>query len=81
MYCRGKFVVARAHVRAIRISRRNVFSVTAPEAALRQCARTVGKTSERMIADQDQYAGEVSTKFNDFARIMTLNQADIRTDQ
>jgi hypothetical protein len=48
---------------------------------MRQCARTVGKTSERMIADQDQYAGEVSTKFNDFARIMTLNQADIRTDQ
>jgi hypothetical protein len=34
-----------------------------------------------MFADQDQYAGEVSTKFNEFARIMTLNQADFRTDQ
>jgi hypothetical protein len=58
-----------------------VFPITAPEAAVRQCARTVGNTSERMFADQDQYAGEVSTKFNEFARIMSLNQADIRTDQ
>jgi hypothetical protein len=48
---------------------------------MRESACTVGKTSERMIADRDQYAGEVITNFNDFARIMTLNQADIRTDQ
>jgi hypothetical protein len=58
-----------------------VFSVTAPKADLRQCACTVGNTSERMFADQDQYAGEVVTKFNEFARIMALNQADFRTDQ
>ena len=61
--------------------RPNVTRVTAQFATVRESACTVGKTSERMIADQDQYAGEVIINFNDFARIMALNQADIRTDQ
>jgi hypothetical protein len=38
---------------------------------MRESACVVGKTSERLFADQEQYAGEVVTNFNDFARMMS----------
>jgi len=38
---------------------------------MRESACVVGNTSERLNADQDQYAGEVVTIFNEFARIMS----------
>src|SRR5947207_10179872 len=34
-----------------------------------------------MFADQEHYAGEVVTNFNQFGRIMPLNQADIGRDK
>src|SRR5437588_4444245 len=40
-----------------------------------------GKTSETIFADPQHYAGEVVTNFNQFGRIMSLNQADIDRDQ
>src|SRR4029077_3876100 len=40
-----------------------------------------GKTLETIFADRHDYAGEVVTNFNQFGRIMSLNQADIRRDQ
>jgi hypothetical protein len=36
----------------------------------RVCVCGVGKTSESLFADQDQYAGEFVTIFNEFAGIM-----------
>jgi hypothetical protein len=41
----------------------------------------VGKTSERLIADQEHYEGDFVTNFNQFGRIIALNQADSDRDQ
>lgn len=40
-----------------------------------------GKTSESLIPNRQNYAGKIVTNFNQFGRIVSVNQADIRTDQ
>jgi hypothetical protein len=58
-----------------------VRTVAAPLRRRRESARAVGKTLERMFANQEQYAGEFVTIFNESARMMAVNQADSDRDQ
>src|SRR2546421_807296 len=47
----------------------------------RVCVCGGGKTSERMIPNDEANEAKVVTNFNQFGRIMSLNQADMRRDQ
>src|ERR1044072_8109285 len=45
------------------------------------CLCAAGKTSETMIRNEVEEGCKVVTNFNQFGRIMSLNQADMRRDQ